>query len=144
MQRHESYKPSGVKWIGDIPGHWSVQRNIGIFDERKEANRPDMELLSVTINRGIIKQDEITAKKDSSNDDKSKYKVVLKNDLAYNKMRMWQGAISNGSVCLNSFSRKISGAIAWWMCSGKHSNRKLISLWSFFFADGGFSAATLA
>ena len=51
---------------------------------------------------------------------------------------------SNGSVCLNSFSRKISGAIAWWMCSGKHSNRKLISLWSFFFADGGFSAATLA
>ena len=25
-QPYASYKPSGVKWIGDIPGHWDVQR----------------------------------------------------------------------------------------------------------------------
>jgi type I restriction enzyme, S subunit len=93
MQRYESYKPSGVKWIGDIPGNWDVCRNIGLFDERKDINRPEMELLSVTINRGVIKQEEITEKRDSSNEDKSKYKVVRKDDLAYNKMRMWQGAI---------------------------------------------------
>ncbi len=93
MQRYESYKPSGVKWLGDIPENWDVCRNIGLFDERKEVNQPDMELLSVTINRGVIRQEEITEKKDSSNEDKSKYKVVRKDDLAYNKMRMWQGAI---------------------------------------------------
>lgn len=93
MQRYESYKPSGVKWLGDIPENWDVCRNIGLFDERKEINQPDMELLSVTINRGVIRQEEITEKKDSSNEDKSKYKVVRKDDLAYNKMRMWQGAI---------------------------------------------------
>ncbi|WP_153145321.1 restriction endonuclease subunit S [Dechloromonas sp. H13] len=93
MERYESYKPSGVEWLGDIPSHWNTCRNIGVFDERKAINRPDLELLSVTINRGVIKQDEITTKKDSSNEDKSKYKVVQKNDLAYNKMRMWQGAI---------------------------------------------------
>ncbi len=93
MQRYESYKSSGVKWIGDIPENWAVRRNIGLFDERKDINRPEMELLSVTINRGVIKQEEITEKKDSSNEDKSKYKVVRRDDLAYNKMRMWQGAI---------------------------------------------------
>lgn len=93
MQRYESYKPCGKKWIGEIPSHWEIRRNIGVFDERKEADRPEMELLSVTINRGVIKQVEITAKKDSSNEDKSKYKVVHEGDLAYNKMRMWQGAI---------------------------------------------------
>lgn len=93
MLRYERYKPSGVAWLGNIPSHWNARRNIGVFDERKEADQPDMELLSVTINRGVIKQDEITAKKDSSNEDKSKYKVVRQNDLAYNKMRMWQGAI---------------------------------------------------
>ena len=93
MQRYESYKPSGIKWIGDIPESWDVCRNIGLFDERKEINRPEMELLSVTINRGVIKQEEITEKRDSSNEDKSKYKVVRRDDLAYNKMRMWQGAI---------------------------------------------------
>ncbi|MDH0120663.1 restriction endonuclease subunit S [Stutzerimonas stutzeri] len=93
MRRYESYKPSGVEWLGDIPECWDVCRNIGLFDERKEINQPGMELLSVTINRGVIRQEEITEKKDSSNEDKSKYKVVRKDDLAYNKMRMWQGAI---------------------------------------------------
>ncbi len=93
LARYEKYKDSGVKWLGEIPEHWEAIRNMGLFDERKEVNRPDMELLSVTINRGIIKQSEITIKKDSSNEDKSKYKLVRKNDLAYNKMRMWQGAI---------------------------------------------------
>ncbi len=93
MQRYDSYRDSGVEWLGEVPSHWEVKRNIGLFDERKEINRTDMDLLSVTINRGIIKQEEITSKKDSSNEDKSKYKVVRQGDLAYNKMRMWQGAI---------------------------------------------------
>lgn len=93
MQRYESYKPSGMEWLGDIPDTWDMCRNIGLFKERKEINQPDMELLSVTINRGVIRQEEITEKKDSSTEDKSKYKVVRKDDLAYNKMRMWQGAI---------------------------------------------------
>lgn len=97
MQRYESYKPSKVEWLGDIPESWDVRRNIGLFDERKEVNQPEMELLSVTINRGVIKQEEITEKKDSSNEDKSKYKVVQKDDLAYNKMRMWQGAIGRSA-----------------------------------------------
>ncbi|UYM17676.1 restriction endonuclease subunit S [Endozoicomonas euniceicola] len=91
--KYDTYKDSGVPWLGDIPEHWNVTRNLGLFKERKEINQPEMELLAVTIKRGVIKQSEITTKKDSSNDDKSKYKVVRRGDLAYNKMRMWQGAI---------------------------------------------------
>ncbi len=91
--RYSSYKDSGVKWLGEIPTHWCVRRNLGLFDERKETNRPDLELLSVTIDRGVILQTDITIKKDSSNEDKSKYKIVYSKDLAYNKMRMWQGAV---------------------------------------------------
>ena len=26
MERYESYKDSGVKWLGEIPGHWEVRR----------------------------------------------------------------------------------------------------------------------
>lgn len=91
--KYERYKDSGVEWLGEVPEHWEVRRNLGVFDERKECNRPEEELLSVTVSRGIIRQSEITAKKDSSNDDKSKYKVVRIGDLAYNKMRAWQGAL---------------------------------------------------
>ena len=38
MQRYESYKDSGVEWLGEVPSHWEVKRNIGLFDERKEFN----------------------------------------------------------------------------------------------------------
>jgi type I restriction enzyme S subunit len=93
FSKYPAYKDSGVEWLGEVPEHWEVRRNLGIFDERKEANQPNAELLSVTQDRGIIRQSEITAKKDSSNDDKSKYKVVRVGDLAYNKMRAWQGAL---------------------------------------------------
>lgn len=91
--KYDRYKDSGVEWLGEIPEHWDCCRNLGVFDERNERGRPDDELLSVTIQHGVIKQTEITAKKDSSNEDKSNYKVLKKGDLAYNKMRAWQGAL---------------------------------------------------
>ena len=91
--RYERYKASGVPWLGEIPAHWEVVRHLGLFDERREVNQPDMKLLSVTIERGVIPQSRISTKKDISNDDKSRYKVVRVGDLAYNKMRMWQGAV---------------------------------------------------
>ena len=52
---------------------------------------PEGELLSVTINEGLKKFSEL-GRRDSSNEDKSKYKKVCVGDIAYNSMRMWQGA----------------------------------------------------
>lgn len=52
---------------------------------------PDGELISVTINDGIRKFSEI-GRFHNSNRDKSKYKKVCVGDIAYNSMRMWQGA----------------------------------------------------
>ena len=60
------------------------------FTERCES-MPDGELISVTINDGIKKFSEL-GRHDNSNDDKSKYKKVCTGDIAYNSMRMWQGA----------------------------------------------------
>jgi len=53
-------------------------------------------MLSVTITKGILKQKALlegSSKKDSSNLDRSAYKLVQPRDIAYNKMRAWQGAI---------------------------------------------------
>ena len=50
-----------------------------------------MELLSVTMNNGVMPRSEIEGK-DNSSEDKSNYKVVCKGDMVYNSMRMWQGA----------------------------------------------------
>ena len=48
-------------------------------------------MISVTIGAGIKKFSEL-GRHDNSNDDKSKYKKVVIGDIAYNSMRMWQGA----------------------------------------------------
>ena len=67
------------------------QRKLGeCFSERVES-MPDGELMSVTINDGIKKFSEL-GRHNNSNDDKSKYKKVCVGDIAYNSMRMWQGA----------------------------------------------------
>ena len=67
------------------------QRKLGeCFSERVES-MPDGELISVTISDGIKKFSEL-GRHDNSNDNKSKYKKVCVGDIAYNSMRMWQGA----------------------------------------------------
>lgn len=67
------------------------QRKLGeIFNERTEKKDVG-ELISVTINAGVVKASELN-RKDNSSSNKSNYKVVKKGDIAYNSMRMWQGA----------------------------------------------------
>ena len=68
------------------------QCRIGdIYAERSQRGASDMELLSVTMNDGVMPRSEIESK-DNSSEDKSNYKVVLTGDMVYNSMRMWQGA----------------------------------------------------
>lgn len=69
---------------------WSKKKLGDCFSERTESF-PDGELLSVTINDGIKKFSELN-RNDNSNENKSKYKKVYVGDIAYNSMRMWQGA----------------------------------------------------
>ena len=89
-------KDSGVEWLGEVPEHWIVLPNRILFEEVKERNRPEEPMLSVTIKRGVIRQNDLledSSKKDGSNLDKSAYKLVQPGDIAYNKMRAWQGAV---------------------------------------------------
>ena len=71
-------------------GEWKKVKLGEIFIERTE-NDINGEMLSVTMHDGIIKASE-NGRFDNSNSDKSNYKLVLENDIAYNSMRTWQGA----------------------------------------------------
>jgi len=75
-----------------LPGFdkdWEEIKLGECFTERKE-NKCTLRLLSITSEKGVIDRMEIEHK-DNSNEDKSKYKVILKGDIGYNTMRMWQG-----------------------------------------------------
>jgi type I restriction enzyme S subunit len=93
---YPKHKDSGVPWLGTVPAHWEVLPHRALFQEVNERNHLDEPLLSVTIARGVIPQQVLLAdssKKDSSNLDKSNYKLVQPGDITYNKMRAWQGAL---------------------------------------------------
>jgi type I restriction enzyme S subunit len=97
LKPYPEYKDCGQTWLASVPRHWSVLPNRAIFAEVKDRDHPDEQMLSVTITRGIVPQKELLAdssKKDSSRQDKSAYKLVEPRDIAYNKMRAWQGAIA--------------------------------------------------
>jgi type I restriction enzyme, S subunit len=96
LKPYPEYRHSSQTWFGNVPQHWSVLPNRGLFSEVKDRNHSGEEMLSVTIKRGIVLQKTLLAdssKKDTSNLDRSAYKLVQPSDIAYNKMRAWQGAI---------------------------------------------------
>ncbi len=74
---------------GELPEGWKQIKLKECFKERKES-APDLPLLSITSSRGVIYRDDVE-RKDTSNEDKSKYKKIVPGDIGYNTMRMWQG-----------------------------------------------------
>ena len=74
----------------DYP-NWKETRLELVFSERVERGYVDGEMLSVTLTSGVVRARDLN-RHDNSPGDKSKYKKVNVNDIAYNSMRMWQGA----------------------------------------------------
>lgn len=87
---------TGKVRVAGFVGEWEECRLGELFDERKETGFIELPLLAITADRGVIYRDELD-KKDTSNEDKSKYKRICPGDIGYNTMRMWQGrsAVSN-------------------------------------------------
>ena len=47
MRRYESYKDSGVEWLGEVPSHWEVENSKRVFSYRKDkAVKTDEQLTS--------------------------------------------------------------------------------------------------
>jgi len=78
-------------------GKWKETRLKNLFEERREINREDLPLLSITNSEGVIYRED-TNRKDTSNDDKSKYLRICPGDIGYNTMRMWQGVSALSSL----------------------------------------------
>ena len=85
---------SGVSWLGNVPEHWCVMKLRHLLKRRTERNRPDLPLLSVVREKGVILRD-TTSVDDNHNyipDDLTSYKVVRVGQFAMNKMKAWQGS----------------------------------------------------
>ena len=83
MKRYDTYKDSGVQWLGEIPGHWEVLRNKSLLrmTEEKVGNRNDVTLLSLT-KQGVIIRD-LSEGKGKFPKDFETYLVVRPNNLVF-------------------------------------------------------------
>ena len=88
-----SYHDSGIPWLGDIPTHWAVRMIARLFREYDERGRPDLPLLEVSIERGVVIREFSSERIESTAADFNTYKVARQGDIVFNKMRMWQGAV---------------------------------------------------
>ena len=41
---YPAYKPSGIKWLSNVPAHWEVLPNRAIFDEVIKRNCPEEQM----------------------------------------------------------------------------------------------------
>lgn len=90
---YASYRDSGLPWLGAIPSHWDVRRNGRLFAERGETGFEDLPILEVSLRTGVRVRDMENGARKQQMADRSKYKRAAKGDIAYNMMRMWQGAV---------------------------------------------------
>lgn len=74
-----------------LPEGWRQCRMGDLFESRRERGRPGLPLLSVTMNDGLVDRDGLDRKKDSALTPEE-HLLVKPGDIAYNMMRMWQGA----------------------------------------------------
>jgi type I restriction enzyme S subunit len=84
---------SGIFWLGKIPAHWDAIRIAWLFRERDQRGEPDLPLLEVSINAGVVLREFSEEKIESTAADFNTYKVARLGDVVFNKMRMWQGAV---------------------------------------------------
>ena len=86
-------RDSGITWLGQIPAHWATCRIAWLFLERDERCEPELPLLEVSINSGVVLREFSDDQIETTASDFNSYKVARRGDVVFNKMRMWQGAV---------------------------------------------------
>lgn len=87
-------KDSGIKWIGAIPNHWRVSKIKQIVRWKSVKGQPDLPVLSLYRDYGVIPKDSRDDNHNVTSLDTSGYKVVEHGDLVINKMKAWQGSLA--------------------------------------------------
>lgn len=98
--RYDSYKDSGIDWLGDIPEGWDIKRLKYVLSERNERSKTgDEPLLMVSQKYGLVIRadyhDKATVALSSVDN-----KIVYKNDLVFNKLKAHLGVFYKSEIDL--------------------------------------------
>ena len=89
MRGYESYKDSGVEWLGEVPSHWELKRLKQLFVEKKHKQ-------NLSLNCGAISFGKVIEKADDKVTEATKrsYQEVLKGEFLINPLNLNYDLIS--------------------------------------------------
>jgi type I restriction enzyme S subunit len=84
----------GSPWLGMVPEHWDVVPLRVIARLKSITRKDDRELLSVYLDRGVIKFSQAEEKRTNvTSEDLSKYQAVDPGDFVLNNQQAWRGSV---------------------------------------------------
>lgn len=93
MQRYDTYKPSGIYFLPDLPKHWKTRKAKYLFKEENRPVRPDDEIVT------CFRDGQVTLRKNRRTEGFTNslkeigYQGVRKGDLVIHNMDAFAGAI---------------------------------------------------
>jgi type I restriction enzyme S subunit len=93
LKPYEEYRDTeDLICLESVPKHWKIIQNSLLFREVVDTNNEDLELLSILMDKGIVKQSS-TGRKIRMSQDNSMYKKICVGDIGYNLMNAFMGAL---------------------------------------------------
>ena len=133
-QRYDTYKDSGVQWLGEIPGHWEVKPIRAILRENTDKTETgDEELLSLSQYTGISRKKDAAKIGMFEAESTVGYKKVHPGQFVMNIMLAW-----NGSYAVSEFEGIISPAYCVFDFISKDEKMYYNYLWRLSMYQGAF------
>ena len=120
MQQYDTYKDSGVKWLGEIPSHWEMLPGLAIFKENKEknSNLAVNTVLSLSYGKIVVKKDIdeglVPAEYNTYQIVHPGYIIIRCTDLQNDKVSLRTGLVKDDGI--------ITGAYLGLVTSGKYNS----------------------
>lgn len=94
-QVYDTYKDSGIQWIGKIPSHWTPCTVRTFAQEYTEKNKPEKtrELLALSYALGVTLYRDKQFNMDRVKEDYEEYKIVHENDLVLSPNDIIKGSV---------------------------------------------------
>ncbi|WP_262152298.1 restriction endonuclease subunit S [Chryseobacterium foetidum] len=81
-----------MDWIGEIPDKWEILKLKFLFKDVSVKNKPDLELLSVTQDKGVIPRSMVESRMVMPTGNLESFKVICKGDFAIS-LRSFEGGL---------------------------------------------------
>lgn len=112
----KEYKSFGVEWLADIPEEWEV-KPLWSVSQNKSIKSSNGEMLSVYLDRGVIRASQGDLGTHAASLDLSNYQKVEPGDFVLNNQQAWRGSVGvsfeSGIISPAYIILRLSNEIEW-------------------------------